>query len=229
MRHCRSIALLAAVCLLGMADVAAAVIFPGARYGGFGYDGGGWGYGFGYQPSNQYSEIASQSRLLGQQAAMQQNMVVQSGIRNTLNTQAQAQDNAIQNQRQSYRDWWFQHQSGQMAERQARGYNSPGPSGGSFGFEPPPPPKANLDIIKWPPLLQEPTFAPQRTAIEAPYRRSPPGLSAPTPQDYSNMVKTIEQMKGTLQWLTTQGVDAQEYNQAEAFLNQMQQEAHARS
>ena len=211
-----------------MIDVAAAYVFPGGRDYGYSGDWGDGG-GPGYAPPNPYSEVAAQSRLLGQQAAMQQNMVVQSGIRSTLNTQAQEQNKAILNQRQSNRDWWFQHQASQLAARQTRDYDAPAPPARGYGFEAPPPPKVNLDIIKWPPLLQEPTFAAQRASIESPYRRSPPGLSTPTAQDYSNMVKTIEQMKGTLQWLTTQGVDAGEYNQAEAFLNQMQQEARARS
>ncbi len=135
MKHWRSVAAIAAACLLGMVDVAAAYVFPGGSRD-YGYSGD-WGDGFGYQPPNPYSEVAAQSRLLGQQAAMQQNMVVQSGIRNTLTTQSQAQNTAILNQRQSNRDWWFQYQTGQMAERQARDYDAPGPPARGFRFRGP--------------------------------------------------------------------------------------------
>ncbi len=86
------------------------------------------------------------------------------------------------NQGQANRDWWFQYQGQQMAQQRARGYGTI--SGGygprSVGSGAPPadygieaadsPPPAAMDIIKWPLLLQRPTFASRRTEIEAPYR-----------------------------------------------------------
>ena len=39
------------------------------------------------------------------------------------------------------------------------------------------------------------------------------------------MVKTTEEMKGVSEWMTQQGVDTQEYKQAKAFLDKLQQEA----
>ena len=58
-------------------------------------------------------QLKAQSMQAGQQAAMAQNYVVQSGIRNTLSSQAQSRDTAILNQQQANQDWWFQQQSQQ--------------------------------------------------------------------------------------------------------------------
>lgn len=216
---------LAAIGSLWAVGPAAAHVFPGNRgYGGGYYDPGGWG---GYVAPNPMPDIAAQERELGQRQAMQQNMVVQSGIRNSMMTQAQTQASNQWNQRQQNKDWWFQVQSQQMAEQRARPASAPTAVG--CGFESAPPPKAAMDIIKWPALLQDPAFASLRTQIEAPYRRSPPGLSVPTADDYRKMVKTAEEMKGVLEWMTQQGVDTQEYKQANAFLDTLQREARQRS
>lgn len=90
-------------------------------------------------------------------------------------------------------------------------------------------PKASMDLIQWPTLLQEPAFAPERGHIEAPYRRVPPGLSTPTASDYREMVKTVEEMKAILEWRTKTGVDTQNYQQAKDFLNKLALEARKRS
>ena len=55
--------------------------------------------------------LKAQSMQAGQQAAMQQNYVVQSGIRNTLSSQAASRDASIVNQQQANQDWFFQQQS----------------------------------------------------------------------------------------------------------------------
>lgn len=100
----------------------------------------------------------------------------------------------------------------------------------SFGsvYSTPQPPKAATDVIKWPTFLQRPAFASRREQIEAPYRRSPPGLSAPTANDYRNMEKTVEEMKGTLYWFATKGIDKHDHEQAKDFLNKLGQEARER-
>ena len=227
MNNARLILGLAAMGSLGLASLAAARVFPGNRNYGYNngyYDPGGWG---GYVAPNPMPEIAAQQRELGQQQAMQQSMAMQSGIRSAMMTQSQAQVNARLSQRQQNRDWWFQHQTQQMAQQRAR--QSDAPTAVGCGFECPAAPKAATDIIRWPALLQDPAFASLRTQIEAPYRRSPPGLSVPTAEDYRLMVKTAEEMKGVLEWMTQQGVDTQEYKQANAFLDTLQREARDRS
>jgi hypothetical protein len=78
-----------------------------------------------------------------------------------------------------------------------------------------------MDIIKWPSLLQEQCFASERAQIEAPYRRTPPKLSLPTPADYRQMVGAVENMKAVLEWRLTQGVPTADYNTAKAFLDQL--------
>ena len=220
---------LAAIGALAAAGSVAAHVFPGGRsfnYGGGYYDPGGWGGG--YVAPNPLPDIAAQSRVAGQQQALQQNMLVQSGIRNAMMTQSQSQINAQLGQQQQNKDWWFQYQAQQMADQRARPPS--GPTAAGCGFEAPaPPPKAAMDVIKWPALLQDPAFASLRTQIEAPYRRSPPGLSVPTADDYRKMIKTAEEMKGVLEWMTQQGVNTQEYKQANAFLDTLQREARERS
>jgi hypothetical protein len=191
---------------------------------------GDWGGSPSYQFSNPLPQIAAQNRQLGQQAAMQQNMMVQSGIRNTLLTQAQGQTNAVLNQRQANQDWWFQYQGQKMAAQRGGGTGASAALVGVGGFEPADPaPQAAMDIIQWPALLQAPAFASRRAEIEAPYRRSPPGLSVPTTNDYRNMAKTVEQMKDILDWLTRDGVNTQQYDLANACLNKIGQEARERS
>jgi hypothetical protein len=178
------------------------------------------------------------SRLAGQNAAMQQRAMVQSGARNMLSTQADARTEAIHSQRQSNRDSWFQVQQQQMAGRQAYEHGSPALVSAGFGAGPVtggfavagPLPEVAMDIIKWPSTLQEQMFASRRALIEAPYRRSPPALSAPTANDSREMVKTVDEMEAMLEWRLSvkSGLDANEYEQAKAFLEKLGQEAKAR-
>ena len=133
----------------------------------------------------------------------------------------------------------MQTQQQQMAEQRGRRTGAAAPVGGGFGEDPAAagfgvadvPPKVATDIIPWPPVLQEPEFAAQRTEIEAPYRRAPPALSAPAPADYRNMVETVGEMKAVLEWRLGQGSGllTQDYEQAKAFLNKLGQEARDRS
>jgi hypothetical protein len=180
------------------------------KYGNY----GDWGGGTVYQFNNGL--VGN----LPQRQDSAQNMLMQSGIRNTLTSQGQARTEVIASQRQSYRDWWYQLDQQQSAGRSLG-------RGASFERLDAPPPAA-MDVIQWPPLLQDPAFASRRTLIEAPYRRSPPGLSPPTVKDYRDMIAIVDEMKDILEWLTREVVDAQEYNQAKAFLEKLQQEARQR-
>jgi hypothetical protein len=211
-------------------------------YGGY-YDDGGLASAVALASTNRADssqmQIASQNQQAAQQAANQQRMAMQSGIRNSMMTQAQDRTNAIADQRQSYRDWWFQTNEQQLSGRPAAATRSSAPLAGGFGmrqsgggftyddFHPP----VDLDIIKWPSVLQEKAFADERAQIEAPYRRSPPGLSAPTAADYRNMLKTVADMNSILEWRlgVRGGLPTADYGQAKAFLNTMAQEAQERA
>jgi hypothetical protein len=215
--------------VLGLAAPALAQFFPGYGYGGWGGTNGSAALlGADYQQATAM-QMKAQSMQAGQERTMQQNYVVQSGIRNTLSSQAQSQTNAILSQQQADKDWWFQQQSQQMAQRRAIEYSTGaqpmpvglGPSGG--------PPPAAMDIIKWPTVLQEQCFASERTQIEAPFRRTPPKLSVPTTADYGKMASAVEDMKAVLEWRLKDGVDLSNYNTAKTFLNQLGHELAARA
>jgi hypothetical protein len=234
MRYHGPILLFAAISVLASPEVGFAQFWPGAYgYGGY----GSWG-GWGGRGAAEI-EAASQARQLGQIRAMEQNKIVQEGIRNTLTTQAQSQTNSILNQRQANQDWWFQTQQQQAAQRKA-GDGEEAPVAGGFGPVPPPngfgglaeieaSREVALDIIKWPTALQEKAFDTRRALIEAPYRRSPPRLSVPTADDYRDMVKTIEEMKTILEWRLQNGMITEDYEQAKAFLSKLGQEAQSRA
>ena len=130
---------------------------------------------------------------------------------------------------QANRDWWFQYQARQMAAQRADDavYAAPARTAADVGLAAAPaPPKANTDIIKWPALLQRPMFASRRAEIEAPYRRSKHGLSVPTAADYRMIARTAEEMKAMLGGLLEEGsLDTNELNQAEDFLDRIEQQA----
>lgn len=153
-----------------------------------------------------------------------QPMVQQNTIQNTMLAQAQAQSSALLAQRQANRDWWFQTQAQQMTRQPAAGFGGAAAGLGLEGVDPSPP-----AVIKWPYLLQQPRFASRRALIEAPYLRSPPGLSAPTPEDYTAMVKTIEEMKALLERVKEEGASTYLYNEADSFLDKIDREARDRS
>jgi hypothetical protein len=215
-----------AVWLVASASPAWAQFWPGNAfgYGGFG------GYPIG--SFNTTRNIAQQNYENGQVAAFEQNATMQRNIQNTLSNQAVARTNEIENRRSSNRDWWFQVQEQQMAQQRARPPVSPMSGSVSVARDPNAvasrDPAVSTDIIPWLPLLQDPQFAELRAKIEAPYRRTPPKLSAPTPSDYRDIDKAVEQMKAILSGLTA-SVSAQQYLQAQAFLDQMGKEARERS
>ncbi len=222
------VAALVAGGMFGLAGPLAAQFYPGGGYGGWGGEGAA-----ALQGSDArmiaLGQAKAQSMQFGQQRTMAQNEMVQSGIRNTLSSQATAQNNAILSQQQANQDWWFQQQQQQTAQRRSREFATGaqpiptgfGPSGG--------PPPVNMDIIKWPTALQEQCFASERAQIEAPYRRTPPKLSIPTAADYRKMANTVEDMKAVLEWTLTQGADTAEYNAAKTFLNQLGEEVSSRA
>jgi hypothetical protein len=220
MRNSCLIMALAASCLLGLANTVTARVFPGggggaARAGsrpvvaaalrnndngGYGDYGGGVTYNFSSGPTG---------------IGMQPGPPPSTGPR-----QAPVNPN-----------WWYQNQSQPqpMAGQQAQSnLNSPYASFlfEAFHYQP----KAAMDIIQWPILLQRPAFLSRRTQIEAPYRRSPPDLSVPTAEDYYAIAKTSQEMEDMLEGLLQEGpLDTDEYEQAKTFLNTIEQQARERS
>ena len=166
-------------------------------------------------------QLATRRRLAGEQAAEQQNYLVQSGIRSTMSTDAQSQDAAILSQQQANQNWWFQQESQQMAQERARDYASPAVAQPAVFAPSGIPPPAARDIIQWPIELQEECFDSERAQIEAPYRRTPPKLSVPTPADYRRMASTIADMRAVLEWRLRDGIESANYEVARNFLYEM--------
>ncbi len=218
------VALLVAGGMFGLSQQARAQFYPGYGYGGWGgMDGSAALLGADYRQATAM-QLKAQNMQAGQQAAMGQNYVVQSGIRNMMATQAQNQTNANISQQQSNQDWWFQQQSQQMAQRRAMDMKQ-GVTTIPAGFGPSKtPPPVSTDIIKWPMVLQEPCFATERAKIEAPYRRTPPKLSSPTVEDYRRMAATVNDMKAVLQWRLSEGVQTADYEAGKSFLDRLGEE-----
>lgn len=224
MRRACLIATLAVMWIgLSTATVSAQML-PGRHHGyydGYGYDSATVVYNLS-NADNATRYAAEANRAASQRAASQQMEAMQSGIRNTMGTDADRRSQEIASRQQSGRDWWFQVEQQQAAQRRAQ------PSSEAAlvpGFEPASDmPPAARDIIKWQPVLCNPQFADQRAQIEAPYRRA---TKVPTAVDYQDMIDATVQMKVTLKDIAA-NVSAQEYLNAEAFLNQLATEARER-
>jgi hypothetical protein len=203
----------------------------GGYYGGYGEDAGVWGAYTSALSNATTRYIAESDKLAGQNAALQQRAMMQSGIRNTLTTQAETRTQDLYNQRQSNRDWWFQVQQQQVAQRQATAARPSMGVASVAGFESAMPaasqPEAAANIIKWPPVLCEARFAEQRARVEAPYRRNPEKQANPTVEDYKNMIDAAGRMKTILGEMTAE-ISAQEYFNTEKYLDQLAAEARGR-
>jgi hypothetical protein len=223
-----------AAALLGLsATTATAQMFPGGRYNRGYYDGyndDGVAAVYALNSADSNARTTSQAYQSWSQRGSQEMTGMQSGIRGAMDASADQRTQAIYDRQQGNRDWWFQVQQQQVAQQQMAQRQAPRYTGAAAGFEPSPTPhapQATDDIIKWLPLLQAPQFAADRAKIEAPYRRSTKGLSRPTTDDYKNMIKTAERMKVTLKGMAT-NLTAQEYIDAESFLDKLADEARER-
>ena len=219
-----------AACLLAAASPASAQLWPSYGYGYGGDVTGAAVLGTDLKSAAAMQAVA-QNRQFGQMRTMQQNAVVQNGIRSTLLSQAQAETTRSLQQQQSNQDWWFQYQGQQMAQQRAQAGGRPAPRGrpGTPGRRRAVPPWPPATSSSGPRPCKSGEFAYYRSQIEAPYRRSPPGLSAPTADDYRAMAATIEQMKSVLEWRLQSGMVSEDYQQAKAFLDQLGQEAGQRA
>ncbi len=173
--------------------------------------------------------IAAREHAASQNIAAQQNAAMQANIRNTLSTQADMRTQGMLSQQQSHRDWWFQVQQQQTAQRRAMQGSAIPRADPTYVPTAPSsrvPPVAT-DIIPWLPVLWDSRFDEQRAAIEAPYRRDAGKDSSRTAADYEGMIEAAEQMKLALGAMTKE-ISAQDYLQAEKFLDQLAAEARER-
>lgn len=236
-------------CVLGLiacAGPAFGQIWHGHGYpygnGGWG-DSGGWGALGSLSATSQYNttrNIQSANQLAGQNIAAQQQAAMQGNIRNTMMSQAQTQTQNILNQQQSNKDWWFQVQQQQVAQRQAMAGRMPPTMPPASSFEPSAAvaaastPDTNAtpapadEVMQWPTALQDSRFAALRNEVESPYRRTPGKLSYPTAAEYQAMLGPIEQMRSLLGQMTGD-ISARDYLDAEKFLNLISQQAQQRA
>jgi hypothetical protein len=249
MRRTCMIVVLAAVWMETSVQTVSAQIFSGRRSNHASYDGFDYDSMVGLNALNSSSaatrDMAQAYQAWGQQAT--QGSATQSGIRTALDTDAERRTQAIYGQQQANRDWWYQTERRQVAQRSSSAaqpqavavplpYSVPSSGAGSdspytppasvAGFESAPAPVSS-GIIKWPPVLSGPAFLRQRARIEDPYLRSVKGLSTPTPKDYRDMIETAERMKAMLKTVSDV-ISAQDYLSAVAFLDQLAAEARSR-
>jgi hypothetical protein len=218
----RSALVLGFLTSVAFCQTAAAQFYPGA-YGGWG------GYPSASAPAGAWSY--SNQRTESQQIGAARTQAAANMTRGAMLSDAQARSAAAAGQRQSNRDWWFQTQQQQMEQQRAAAM-SRGTSGPMPTFEPaaytaarPTAQSTSDDVIRWPAVLREEPFAAGRALVEAPYRRKP--MTNPTATDYENMLKAVGEMKAALKQMTAQ-ISAQEYLDADAFLNQLAGEAQKR-
>jgi hypothetical protein len=239
-------AILTVLWLVASATTAGAQMLPRHHSHSSGYYDGWGGYSGGLDALPSTLEMASMRRvaqsgqLVGDAVAARQIANRQSNINSALAADA-AQRQGFINQQENSRDWWFQSQQQSMAQQRAMAAQAGANAaqaravvaqaeamGVSAGYVPPSPaPTAKTDVIPWLSLLCDPQFAEQRSRIEAPYRRGDKGLSQPTPDDYRDMIAATDQMKTLLKGMAA-SVSAQDYLNAEAFLNQLAKEARER-
>jgi hypothetical protein len=204
--------------LLALLPLLAGARLADAQIGPLGWDNyGAYGSWDAYSTS---SVLAQNAQLASSSRAQQQNYVMQTGIRSTLTQQAQAQAQNQANQRQDYKDWWYQTQAQQAAAGQARSAPSRSGSTSFVSYSP----SSAVSVIQWPILLQDPIFTKLRATVEAPYLYNPDGPSA---DDFKDMVKTVAQMKDlvTQKLAFSAGTPEEQAKEADKFLDQLAKEA----
>jgi len=228
MRPALAIPMILIAGLFGAASPASAQFWPGYGYYG---DAGVWGAYTSALHDSTSRYIAQSDRLMGERAANQQMTAMQSGIRNTLSSQANLRTQTAMSQQQSNRDWWFQIEQQQLARRRAAGaMGSPATAEAAMATmrqESPAMPQVATDVIPWLPVLCDPRFAAERAIVEAPYRHADGKPTEPTEADYQRMIEAAGQMKTILDQMAGE-ISAREYLDAGKFLDQLAAEARGR-
>ena len=209
----------------------------GAQIGPYGSTyGGGFGalaYGASVSKANTQSRIAAQRHSQAQSRAINQNMVVQQGIRSTLAGSAQSRTQASRSEQQGARDWWFQHQL-QASRTPRTPVYAPAPVAPRGAPESvpvsasqSPDAKGSAGVINWPQVLRNSHFAEQRARVEAVYRDKTPG-AGPTAKDYLEMVDAATQMSAILKTMS-RSIPPISYQETENFLYHLSAEARGRA
>jgi hypothetical protein len=241
MRRTCLVIVLAAMSIETSIATCSAQLWPGRHrnYGSYdGYDSDAlWG-AYALSSANSAARDTAQGfRAWSQQAGPPQTTTVQSNVRSAMADAADRRTQGLYDQQQANRDWWLQTQQRQVAQQQAVAteYELQRQRTAAASFEDDEPftpssegvpevvSRANMDVIKWAPLLRATPFAQQRARIEAPYRRSTQGLSTPTAKDYKDMSAAVAEMKLILQGMAG-NVSAQAYMNTEAFLKKLDAE-----
>jgi hypothetical protein len=194
------------------------------------YGSGGWFGGWGASDNTVNREIHQQDRAQAQAFAASRNARIGGEVRSTLINEANARTQSSLAQQQSARDWWFQTQQQQTAERSARASarSLPPLAYSSVGNAAVPSAPAHTDsLIRWPAVLAEPQFAAERATIETPFARFAHSRVPVTAAEYESIIATAATMRQQLDFLAAQ-ITAAEYIAATKFLDQMAGEARER-
>ena len=226
---------------LSVAEVARAQFGP---YGGYS---GGWGaypYAVSSRNANVTRQIAAQRHAASFSQAQRQTAAMQRGLHNATMSAARSETASMARHKQSYKDWWFQTQQRQSAQRRMQPRHQPPPAAPMYRppaaaprrtVSPPAPsaPRAtaprqkSTNIIKWPPWLMDPRFAQRRDRVEELLQRQASGGGKLTAKDYREIVDAVAKMKTTLKGMAYE-ITAGTYLEVEKFLDSLAAEAQQR-
>jgi hypothetical protein len=220
--------------LLLQSETATAQLAPHRNFGG---RGGGYYGGYDtviYPDVNKtnaaYQQAAIQAKQYQAQTASGRSSAWQ-GINQSLAQQANFRTQSMMAERDSAKDWWFQQQSQQLANRQAREsyqpMNLPNSNYGDGEGNAPQQTPAAKEIMLWPTLLKDPAFAELRSEIESPFRIAYADNKPLSAGDYRGILKSIDAMKIKLKGISSSVVDS-EYEAVVSYLDELSADAQKR-
>jgi hypothetical protein len=176
------------------------------------------------QTNAAYQQAASQAKQYQASSSMARSSAWQ-GINQSLAQQANYRTQTMQAEKDSAKDWWFQQQSMQMAQRKAGSYRPTNlPESDYAGTDEQP---AAREIMLWPTLLKDPAFDELRAEIEAPFRRAHAANKALSADDYRGILKSIDAMKKMLKQISSQVLES-EYSAVVSYLDELAADANKR-
>jgi hypothetical protein len=188
------------------------------------------------QTNAAYQQAASQARANQAQSAMARTSAWQN-INQSMMQQANMRTQSMAADRQSAKDWWFETQTQQAAERRARASYQPTnlPSlspaatlelANEIARQPDPTP-AQKEIMLWPTLLKGSAFDQYRARVEAPFRRSYAEKTPMTADDYRGILQAIDEMKSKLEGMSSQVIES-EFAAVNGYLDELATDAQKR-
>ena len=223
---------------LAVASVAEIAMAQFGPYGGYNRGWGAYPYAVSSRSANVTRQLAAQRHAASFSQAQRQTANMQRGLRSATMNAARSQIASMGRQKQSYKDWWFQTQQQQSAQRRMQPRSQPPPVAPRYRPRPVVPrrtvstprataAKKSADIINWPARLSDPRFAKQRARVEGPFRRQASGGGDPTVKDYREIIDATGQMKATLKEMAYE-ISAGTYLEVEKFLDSLAAEAQER-